>query len=307
VDWPSGALVVWPVLDSSLSSSITMPLTAAAVGVLRHHHHRMATPPIAATRAAGAQARGRVVRRLQPTAAAQLYDIPVSNHGARNRHLIYGKGLQDVVEVVSPAALGGMKSDEYLALNPQGKVPLLVLEDGTAIPESEVINQYLLDKYADRGPSFAGATPEERAQVALLTRIHDCYISPIQGCMYRAGFEPADRADKLAELVRQMDIIENTMDSGPALVGSAMTTADMALFPTFVFVNYIAPRKFGWETAFSGRPKLQAWFEWMCADPIASKIREEVEGGLISWDESGRWDKVGVSDQVKLMEFQWVY
>eukprot|EP00958_Prasinococcus_capsulatus_P011375 scaffold1129_cov376-Prasinococcus_capsulatus_cf.AAC.7 len=241
-----------------------MPLTAAAVGVLRHHHHRMATPPIAATRAAGAQARGRVVRRLQPTthsflvttldqAAAQLYDIPVSNHGARNRHLIYGKGLQDVVEVVSPAALGGMKSDEYLALNPQGKVPLLVLEDGTAIPEvppllscpehSEVINQYLLDKYADRGPSFAGATPEERAQVALLTRIHDCYISPIQGtigpehsrvhqqpsyaaqaeqgtaavlwlmgallgCMYRAGFEPADRADKLAELVRQMDIIE---------------------------------------------------------------------------------------------------
>eukprot|EP00958_Prasinococcus_capsulatus_P011376 scaffold1129_cov376-Prasinococcus_capsulatus_cf.AAC.8 len=101
------------------------------------------------------------------------------------------------------------------------------------------------------------------------------------------------------------------MDSGPALVGSAMTTADMALFPTFVscraiawllrenvvahgmsgqvFVNYIAPRKFGWETAFSGRPKLQAWFEWMCADPIASKIREEVEGGLISWDESGRY------------------
>ena len=96
-----------------------------------------------------------------------------------------------------------------------------------------------------------------------------------------------------------------------------MTSADIALFPTFVskqrsnlqhtmhrtsgrvinvctvpqlqiFITYICPRKFGWESAFEGRPKLAKWFEWICSDPVASKIKEEVEGGLIAWDENER-------------------
>ena len=49
--------------------------------------------------------------------------------------------------------------------------------------QSEVINQYLLDKFAEYGPSFVPATAEERAKVALVTRIHDCYISNIQGIL----------------------------------------------------------------------------------------------------------------------------
>ena len=36
--------------------------------------------------------------------------------------------------------IGGLKSEQYLALNPLGKMPLLVLPDGTAIPESEVLD-----------------------------------------------------------------------------------------------------------------------------------------------------------------------
>jgi glutathione S-transferase len=52
--------------------------------------------------------------------------------------LIYKKGLEEQINVVAPAALGGLKSPAYLALNPQGKMPLLVLPNGTAIPESQV-------------------------------------------------------------------------------------------------------------------------------------------------------------------------
>ena len=33
--------------------------------------------------------------------------------------LIYLKGLEDEIEVMSPAELGGLKSSEYCALNPQ--------------------------------------------------------------------------------------------------------------------------------------------------------------------------------------------
>jgi glutathione S-transferase len=56
-------------------------------------------------------------------------------------------------------------------------MPILLLPDGTSLPESEVITQYLLDKC---GGSMQAATPELRAVAALAARIHDQYITPIQ-------------------------------------------------------------------------------------------------------------------------------
>ncbi len=85
------------------------------------------------------------------SSATTLYDVPVSNHGARVRFVIYKKKLEDRYEIKSPGSLeGGLKGAAYLALNPQGKMPLLVAPGGQEIiPESEIIVQYLLDKHAD--------------------------------------------------------------------------------------------------------------------------------------------------------------
>jgi glutathione S-transferase len=66
-------------------------------------------------------------------------------------------------------------------------MPLLVLPDGLALPESEVISQYLVAKYGDVGPSLLPAGgPEVQAKAALATRVHDVYITSVQACMYRA-------------------------------------------------------------------------------------------------------------------------
>jgi hypothetical protein len=54
------------------------------------------------------------------------------------RHIIYSKGLEAEFDIVSPMTVGGLTSDAYRAMNPQGKMPLLLLPDGTALPESEV-------------------------------------------------------------------------------------------------------------------------------------------------------------------------
>ena len=48
-------------------------------------------------------------------ADATLYDVPVSNNGARIRIAIYAKGLEDRIQVKAPTALGGLKSDEYVS------------------------------------------------------------------------------------------------------------------------------------------------------------------------------------------------
>ena len=69
-----------------------------------------------------------------------LYDMPVSNHGARVRLLLYKKGLESEVAIAKPVDLGGLVSDEYKALNPQCKMPLLVDEDeGVTVYEADAI------------------------------------------------------------------------------------------------------------------------------------------------------------------------
>ena len=81
---------------------------------------------------------------LQTVAADKnvLYDVPVSNNGARCRLIIYWKQLEDEFTITNPSEVGGLKSEEYLAMNPQGKMPLLMTADGLALPESEVISQW---------------------------------------------------------------------------------------------------------------------------------------------------------------------
>ena len=142
-----------------------------------------------------------------------LYDIPVSNNGARVRLLLYWKGLESAFRVENPSALGGLKSEAYLALNPQGKMPLLVVpsddaDESLAIPESEVIAQYVLHAYADVGPALIPEDPKQRALAALVTRVHDVYIAPIQGCLYRGPMPISKRAEDLAAVAKQMDVVE---------------------------------------------------------------------------------------------------
>ena len=116
----------------------------------------------------------------------KLFDLPVSNNGARCRMVIYYKNIESLVDIESPMALGGLKSPGYLSLNPQGKMPLLVTEDHVAIPESDTIARYLLDRYADTGPSLQGSSLSERTLSNSIARHHDIYLGAIQACLYKA-------------------------------------------------------------------------------------------------------------------------
>ena len=73
-----------------------------------------------------------------------LLDVPISNNGARCRYVLYKKKLESVVDIQSPKTLGGLKGEKFLACNPQGKMPLLVLPDGTNLPESAVGRQLVI-------------------------------------------------------------------------------------------------------------------------------------------------------------------
>ena len=218
-----------------------------------------------------------------------LYDVPVSNNGARCRLIMYWKRLEDAVEIRDPGTIGGLKSEEYLALNPQGKMPLLVLPDGLALPESEVISRYLCDAHADVGPSLLPAeSPERRAVCALATRVHDQYVVPIQGVMYRGPMPIEQRAEGIAAIAKQLDVIEGVMkiyaDEGPFVAGAEPSTADAALFPTYIFMDHCLTRHFGWrDGVFRDRPESERWWCAMRADTCGARVYDEVKGGLEKW------------------------
>ena len=76
----------------------------------------------------------------------KLYSAELSPFAARPRVAIYAKTLP--VEILAHPA--DLKSPEYLAINPMGKLPALVLDDGTVIPESDTIVEYLADAFRPR-------------------------------------------------------------------------------------------------------------------------------------------------------------
>ena len=140
-----------------------------------------------------------------------LYDLPVSNHGARVRMILRQKGIR-TVRIEAPQTLGGLKSDEYLALNAQGKMPLFVTDSGLPIPESGAIASYIVEQTRDKAPTFIPSSLEGRVLADLIMRLHDSYITPIQGCLYRAtgtgfGRHGDNRVAAIDDLVFQLTTI----------------------------------------------------------------------------------------------------
>jgi len=232
--------------------------------------------------------------------------MPVSNNGARCRIILYKKEISpEEVTIASPMTLGGLKTPEYLKLNPQGKMPLLTLNDGDnteGIPESDTISRYLLSHYAGQGPSFE----PNHTKSNLMARIHDMYLTTIQGCLYKAtppfGIYRT-RTDAIAEFKKQLLVMEDLLVEGdlPYLFGNEVTLADATIFPTMLFANYMLPKMEGGILDSDENPlppKLNTWFHnVMKHDDVFQKVFDEVQGGLDAWEGNNRWDPIFLAGQ----------
>eukprot|EP01031_Cornospumella_fuschlensis_P050843 gene50843-62186_t len=236
-----------------------------------------------------------------------LFDTPVSNHGARVRMIIKAKRLSDRIDIKSPDSIGGLKSPEYLAINAQGKMPLLLTAD-TKLPivESDTISRYILDKYPGH-PSFIPQNIMLRTLSNQVSRLHDVYLSPVQGCMYKPyGYIYSsfgtDRKGALNEFRKQLGVIESTISrfyslypnlAGNYLCGHEISLADATLFPTMVFCYRMLPKYFTLaEHDFSG-PTLRTWWRFMNEhESCAQEVRTEIEGAIDNWVESGRFEPI---------------
>ena len=78
----------------------------------------------------------------------KLYSHPLQPNAIRVLMFIDEKGIP--IPVIDLDTLGGEhKSPKYLAKNPLGQVPALVLDDGMTLSESLVICRYLDEAYGE--------------------------------------------------------------------------------------------------------------------------------------------------------------
>ncbi len=101
----------------------------------------------------------------------KIHSSPISPFGARVVIAARAKGIQ-LEDLGLPPE--GIHSAEFRQINPVGKVPVLVLEDGTLLPESETILRYLEDRFPH--PALLPSAAEDRARVNTLIRVMDNYV-----------------------------------------------------------------------------------------------------------------------------------
>jgi glutathione S-transferase len=206
----------------------------------------------------------------------KLYNLALSNFASKSRIAIYEKGVN--VEFVDPP--GGLGSADYKKINPLGKVPALVLDNGQLIAESELINEYLEDKYPAK--PLLPKDAEGRAQVRAFTRFHDLYLEPPMRAVFPKlfGQQLDDKfiQEKITEVNNRLDQLEGTIGNQWA-AGSTFTLADCALAPTMFFMTTFLPQ-FGSKPPTEGRPKITAWWNRVQEQPSVKKSLDEQRAAL---------------------------
>lgn len=191
----------------------------------------------------------------------RLYDFTGSGNGHKVRLLL---SLLDVpYELVEKNIMAGeTRTPEFLAMNANGRIPLLALENGEYLPESDAILYYLAEE-----TSYWPDDRLERARVLQWMFFeqynHEPSVAVARFIMHFLTPDDARYAD-LPGLREKghaaLKVMEDRLSENDWLVGSGPTIADIALYP---YTH--AAGEGGVEL--DSYPGINAWIARICALP----------------------------------------
>lgn len=171
--------------------------------------------------------------------------------------------LERPYEWVSIDILRGESRDEaFLKKNPNGKIPVLELEDGTCLWESNAILHFLAE-----GTEFTPNDARLRTQVLQWQFFeqysHEPYIAVARFIKLYLGM-PDDRLDEYAarqlDGYHALDVMEQQLTRTPYLVGDRYSIADVALYA----YTHVAEEG-GFNLA--GYPAILGWLQRVASHP----------------------------------------
>ena len=160
-----------------------------------------------------------------------LYDYLPSQNAWKVRVLLRHLGLPHRVEYVSIFE-GEGRTPEFLAINPTGKVPALVLDDGRALAESNAILAYLAD-----GTPYLPSDPYARAKVHQWLAFEQENVESVIGSLRHwtmtgklARRTPEAIAQKREGAMRTLALLDRELAGRDFIAGDGYTIADIAVF-----------------------------------------------------------------------------
>ena len=157
---------------------------------------------------------------------------------------------------------GETQSEAFLARNPNGKIPVLELEDGTCLWESNAILNFLAD-----GSEFLPTEPRLRTQVLQWQFFeqysHEPFVAVARFIQFYQGLPEERRAEYERchiDGYKALAVMEQQLMRTPYLVGDSYTIADIALYA----YTHVA-HEGGFDL--SGFPAINAWLARVASHP----------------------------------------
>jgi glutathione S-transferase len=186
----------------------------------------------------------------------RLYDYGASPNCYKVRLLLAQLGTE--YERVPTDIFGGdTLTDEYAAVNPARRTPVLETDDGDHLPESGAILLYLAE-----GTDLLPEDLLERAQVMRWLFFEQSQVVPtIGGLRFLAGTGRMD-LESIAKgpSVQALKVLESRLSEHDFLVGDSYTLADLALF------GYVHTAG-DWGVEMDRFPAVQRWLDRVREQP----------------------------------------
>jgi glutathione S-transferase len=202
-----------------------------------------------------------------------LYSSPnPAPNPRRVRMFAAEKGMSLEVRTIS-LIKGEHKSAEFLAINPLGQTPTLVLDDGTVISESVSICRYL--DVLQPGARLFGADPVIMAQTDMWIRRCEQHLGAAVGAVWvhthplTAAVVPVRFTDygesNRPKVLAGMAMCNAALANRPYLASDEFGAADIMLLSTIDFAGFIGfpitedlPHLLDWHARVSTRPSADA-------------------------------------------------
>jgi glutathione S-transferase len=190
-----------------------------------------------------------------------LYDFLDSGNGYKVRLLLaqlkipYRRVELDIDQ-------GETRTPQFLAKNPNGKIPALELEDGTVLAESNAILCYLAE-----GTPYLPAEKLARAHVLQWLFFeqysHEPYVATPRYIIKHLGRDHARAAElpgRIEKGYQALGVMEGHLSARPFFVAGRYTVADIALY-AYTHVAHEA------DMSLKGFPNVRAWLARVAAQP----------------------------------------
>jgi len=204
----------------------------------------------------------------------KLCGFHLSNYHNKVRIALLERGIP----FEEDATCSPSQENEWLARSPLGKVPILELDDGRRLAESEVILEYLEDAFPQR--PLLPKDPYERAKVRELVTFIELHLELVARRLYPSlffGAGPASEETKKSVekgLLKGVRALKGLAKFSPYIAGSELTLADCAAFVSLPLVTLVSKQAFG-RDFLDDIPQVKPYLKMLAERPAFARANED--------------------------------